>query len=149
MMRALSAYESPMVPKHLLEGQDVRDADLANNPVGTGPFKFVEWKKGQYIRLDKNEDYWQEGKPYLDRLVGRFIPDASTRTAAMENGEVHYGAYGAIPNVDVVRLREMDNIGVTTDGYAMINPVSLIEFDRHDRATVRSARYSPGHFDGA
>lgn len=129
MIRALSAYESPMVPKHLLEGQDPRDADLANNPVGTGPFKFVEWKKGQYIRLDKNEDYWQEGKPYLDKAVARFIPDASTRTAAMENGEVHYGAYGAIPNVDVVRLREMDHIGVTTDGYAMINPVSLIEFD--------------------
>jgi len=39
MTRALSGYESPMVPKHLLEGQDPRDADLANNPVGTGPFK--------------------------------------------------------------------------------------------------------------
>jgi len=128
MMRALGSYESPMVPKHLLAGQDVRSADIANKPVGTGPFKFVEWKKGQYIRLDKNPDYWKEGLPYLDRIVGRFIPDASTRTAAMENGEVHYGAYGAIPNVDVVRLREMDSIGVTTDGYAMINPVSLIEF---------------------
>jgi len=129
MIRALSAYESPMVPKHLLEGQDLRNADLANNPVGTGPFKFVEWKKGQYIRLDKNEDYWQEGKPYLDRAVARFIPDASTRTAAMENGEVHYGAFGAIPNIDAVRLKDMDHIDVTTDGYAMINPVSLIEFD--------------------
>ena len=129
MMRSLGSYESPMVPKHLLEGQDAKSASIANKPVGTGPFKFVEWKKGQYIRLDKNEDYWKEGLPYLDRIVGRFIPDASTRTAAMEKGEVHYGAYGAIPNVDVVRLRELDSIGVTTDGYAMINPVSLIEFN--------------------
>lgn len=129
MMRALGAYESPMVPRHLLEGQDVRSADIANKPVGTGPFTFTEWKKGQYIRLDKNPNYWKEGLPYLDRIVGRFIPDASTRTAAMENGEVHYGAYGAIPNVDVVRLRELESIGVTTDGYAMINPVSLIEFN--------------------
>ncbi len=143
MIRALSGYESPMVPKHLLEGQDPREADIANNPVGTGPFKFVEWKKGQYIRLDKNEDYWREGLPLLDRAVARFIPDASTRTAAMENGEVHYGAYGAIPNVDVVRLREMDHIGVTTDGYAMINPVSLIEFDTteppFDQPVIRQA----------
>ncbi|NDA08585.1 MAG: ABC transporter substrate-binding protein, partial [Alphaproteobacteria bacterium] len=54
MMRSFSAYESPIVPKHLLEGQDIKSAPLANNPVGTGPFKFVEWKKGQYIRLDKN-----------------------------------------------------------------------------------------------
>lgn len=143
MMRSLGAYESPIVPKHLLEGQDVKAASLANNPVGTGPFKFVEWKKGQYIRLDKNEGYWKEGLPYLDRIVGRFIPDASTRAAAMENGEVHYGAYGAIPNVDVVRLRELDSIGVTTDGYAMINPMSLIEFDTtrppFDKPEIRQA----------
>jgi len=143
MMRALGSYESPMVPKHILEGQDLRSADIANSPIGTGPFKFVEWKKGQYIRLDKNPDYWKEGLPYLDRIVGRFIPDASTRTAAMENGEVHYGAYGAIPNVDVVRLRELDSIGVTTDGYAMINPVSLIEFNTttapFDNPAIRQA----------
>ena len=143
MMRALGSYESPMVPKHLLEGQDLRSADIANKPVGTGPFVFNEWKKGQYIRLDKNPNYWKEGYPLLDRIVGRFIPDASTRTAAMENGEVHYGAYGAIPNVDVVRLRELDNIGVTTDGYAMINPVSLIEFNTtqapFDNPAVRQA----------
>jgi len=143
MMRALGSYESPMVPKHILEGQDLRSADIANKPVGTGPFTFVEWKKGQYIRLDKNPNYWKEGLPYLDRIVGRFIPDASTRTAAMENGEVHYGAYGAIPNVDVVRLRELDSIGVTTDGYAMINPVSLIEFNTtkppFDKPAIRQA----------
>ena len=143
MMRALGSYESPMVPKHLLEGQDIRSASIANKPVGTGPFKFVEWKKGQYIRLDKNENYWKKGLPYLDRIVGRFIPDASTRTAAMENGEVHYGAYGAIPNVDVVRLRELPTIGVTTDGYAMINPVSLIEFNTtkppFDKPAIRQA----------
>ena len=130
MMRAFSAYESPIVPKHLLEGKDIREAELSNNPVGTGPFKFVEWKKGQYIRLDKNPDYWREGYPLLDRIVARIIPDASTRTAAMESGEVHYGAFGAIPNIDVVRMRDNnEDIGVTTDGYAMINPMALIEMN--------------------
>jgi peptide/nickel transport system substrate-binding protein len=143
MLRALSAYESPMVPKHLLEGQDPRNSDLATNPVGTGPFKFVEWQKGQYIRLDKNENYWKEGLPYLDRLVGRFIPDASTRTAAMENEEVMYGAYGAIPNIDAVRLRDTEGFSVTTDGYSMINPMALIEFNTtiepFNNAAIRKA----------
>lgn len=143
MLRALSGYESPIVPKHLLEGADLRSSDLATNPVGTGAYKFVEWKKGQYIRLDKNEDYWMEGKPYLDRIVGRFIPDASTRTAAMENEEVMYGAYGAIPNIDAVRLRDMDAFSVTTDGYSMINPMALIEFNTtkppFDKAAIRKA----------
>lgn len=127
MIRALSAYESPMLPKHLLEGTDIRNSELANAPVGTGPFKFVEWKKGQYIRLDKNEDYWKEGLPLLDRVVARIIPDASTRTAAIESGEVQYGALGAIPNVDVVRLRDNEDIGVTTEGYSILNPMALIE----------------------
>lgn len=143
MMRAFAGYESPIVPKHLLEGKDIREAELANNPVGTGPFKFVEWKKGQYIRLDKNENYWKEGLPLLDRVVARIIPDASTRTAAIESGEVMYGAYGAIPNVDVVRLRELEHIGITTDGYSMINPISLIEFDvtqpPFDKPAIRKA----------
>ena len=79
--------------------------------------------------MDKNPDYWKEGYPLLDRIVARIIPDASTRTAAMESGEVHYGAFGAIPNVDVIRLRDYDDIGVTTDGYAMINPMALLELD--------------------
>ena len=143
MMRALSAYESPMLPKHLLEGQDARNADIARAPVGTGPFKFVEWRKGQYIRLDRNENYWKEGLPYLDRLVARFIPDASTRTAALENGEVMYAALGAIPNIDAVRLRDMDEFSVTTDGYAMINSMALIEFNTKaapfDNPAVRRA----------
>jgi len=139
MLRALAAYESPMVPKHLLEGKDIKSAELANKPVGTGPFKFVEWKKGQYIRLDKNKNYWRPGLPYLDKVVGRFIPDASTRTAAMENGEVLYGAYGAIPNIDAVRLKKRDDISVTTDGYSMINPMALIEFNTKEGPFVDAA----------
>jgi len=143
MMKALSSYESPMVPKHLLEGTDIRDNEITNKPVGTGPFKFVEWKKGQYIRLDKNENYWKPGLPRLDRVVARIIPDASTRTAAMENGEVFYGAFDAIQPVDVVRLRDIDGIGVTTKGYASINPMSLIEFNTQkapfNQAAIRNA----------
>ena len=139
MLRALSAYESPIVPKHLLEGTDIKSAKLGNNPVGTGPFKFVEWKKGQYVRLDKNKNYWRPGLPYLDRVVGRFVPDASTRTAAMENGEVLYAAYNAVPNIDAVRLKERDDISVTTDGYSMINPVALIEFNAKEGPFANTA----------
>lgn len=139
MLRSFAAYESPIVPKHLLEGKDIKSADLAKSPVGTGPFKFVEWKKGQYIRLDKNENYWRKGLPYIDRIIGRFIPDASTRTAAMENGEVLYGAYGAIPNIDAVRLKKREDISVTTDGYSMINPMALIEFNSKEGPFVNPA----------
>src|SRR5499433_3286923 len=88
LMMALSGYESPMLPKHLFEGQDLKAAKQANAPVGTGPFKFVEWQRGQYIRLDRNPDYWRAGRPNLDRVVARFVADSATRTAALEKGEV-------------------------------------------------------------
>ncbi|WP_162408793.1 ABC transporter substrate-binding protein [Acuticoccus sediminis] len=129
LMVALNGYESPIVARHLFEGTDPRQNETANKPVGTGPFKFVEWKKGQYVRLDKNEDYWQEGKPYLDRIVARFISDAATRTAAMESEEVHYGAFGAIPNFDVERLAELPYIETTTKGYGYIAPLMQIQFN--------------------
>ncbi|MBK0399522.1 ABC transporter substrate-binding protein [Limibaculum sp. M0105] len=129
LMISLNGYESPIVAKHLFEGTDPRENPTANAPVGTGPFKFVEWQKGQFVRLDKNENYWQEGKPYLDRVVVRFIADASTRTAAIENGEVHFGAFGAIPNIDVPRLGEMPEIDVTTKGYEYVAPIMQLQFN--------------------
>ena len=143
MIRALSGYESPIVSKELFEGTDPRQNPTANAPIGTGPFKFVEWKKGQYVRLDKNENYWKEGLPYLDRVVARFIPDAATRAAALENQEVQYAAFNAVPNVDAKRLDSIDGITVTTEGYSMINPMMLLEMNTKsppiDNVKVRQA----------
>lgn len=59
------------------------------NPIGTGPFKFVSWNRGDRIILEAHEDYWNEGLPLVDGLVFRPIPDSSTRLAAVQTGEVH------------------------------------------------------------
>ncbi len=56
------------------------------HPSGTGPFKFVEWVRGQYIKLAKNPDYWG-GAPYVDFLVYKVIPEEATRVLALESGE--------------------------------------------------------------
>ena len=57
----------------------------------------------------------------------------------MENGEVLYAAYNAIPNIDAVRLKDRDDIDVTTDGYSMINPMALIEFNTKESPFVDPA----------
>lgn len=62
--------------------------ELRNQPNGTGPFKFVEWVAGDHITLAKFEDYWQEGIPYLDEVVFKFIPDPSAALAALQAGDV-------------------------------------------------------------
>ncbi|MBC7814615.1 MAG: hypothetical protein H7175_25895, partial [Burkholderiales bacterium] len=58
-------------------------------PVGTGPFRFVERIPGDRIVYEANPDYWEEGLPLVDRVVFRIIPDATTRLAAIQTGEVH------------------------------------------------------------
>lgn len=57
------------------------------SPVGTGPFKFVEFKANQSIKLVKNSDYWRAGRPYLDGIDWRIIPSRSTRVLAFVAGE--------------------------------------------------------------
>ena len=79
LLTALSASESPIVPKHLYEGKDVATNPRNNSPVGTGPFIFKEWVRGSHVRLERNPNYWNAPKPYLDVAVARFIPEAAAR----------------------------------------------------------------------
>ena len=74
---ALMSWGAAVMPKHLMEGRDITKSPLARHPVGTGPYRFKEWKTGQKIVLAANEDYF-EGRPYLDGRVMRVIPDMAT-----------------------------------------------------------------------
>lgn len=61
---------------------------FGEHPVGTGPFKFMEWKKGDSITVEKYTDYWKKGLPKLDKVIFRSIPDNSNRYTALKNGEI-------------------------------------------------------------
>ena len=132
-----------MLPKHLFEGTDIKASKHGNAPVGTGPFKFVEWQRGQFIRLDRNPDYWKPGRPYLDRIVARFVADSATRTAAIEKGEAHVGGFAAIPWPDVKTLAKLPTIETTTKGYEMSSPIVQLDFNTRkapfDNLKVRQA----------
>jgi peptide/nickel transport system substrate-binding protein len=70
-----------------------RGKAYARNPVGTGPFKFVEWKEGDHILLERNENYWETDAaggrlPYLDKVLIKIIVEPSTLVAALKTGEV-------------------------------------------------------------
>lgn len=85
---------------------------IESNPIGTGPFKFVEWVSGDRVILDAFEDYWDEGLPKVARVTFRPIPESSTRLAAIQTGEIHIAnrlsseeaqSLLGVPNVQVVR----------------------------------------------
>jgi hypothetical protein len=74
---ALMSWGASILPKHLLEGKDIKSTPLARKPVGTGPYLFKEWVTGQKLVLASNPDYF-EGRPYLDGYIMRIIPDTAT-----------------------------------------------------------------------
>ncbi|MGJ8547640.1 MAG: ABC transporter substrate-binding protein [Sulfitobacter sp.] len=133
------------MPKHLYEGTDILSNEYNTAPVGTGPFKFVEYERGQYVMAEKNEDYWREGFPHLDRIVWRFIKDKSAAAAALEAGEVHESGFNGVSMADVVRLSEDDRFDVGTEGYENNVAHSTVEFNHRNPILadlkVRQAMY--------
>ena len=57
-------------------------------PVGTGPFRFVTWTHGEQIQMTANDKYWKPGVPRVEKVTFRFIPELSTRAAALRAGEI-------------------------------------------------------------
>lgn len=111
LLTALASSESPIVPRHLYEGRDLTSNPYNRAPVGTGPFIFQEWVKGSHITLQRNPEYWDSPRPYLDRLVGRFIADAAARVVALEAGDIDI-AGNAVPLGDIDRFSRLSNLRV-------------------------------------
>jgi peptide/nickel transport system substrate-binding protein len=86
-----------VLPEHIL-GDKTTDEIVNYTPfnrgpemVGTGPFRFAEWKSGEYIRVVRNDDYWRGNDyPAIDEIVWAFIPDSNTRLNAMKAGRYDY-----------------------------------------------------------
>lgn len=136
---AVNAVEAQILPRHLYAGTDVATNPYNVKPVGTGPFRFKQWQRGQFIALEKNPDYWDAGKPKVDKLVFRIIPDAASRSAALETGEVLYAPYNPVPLADVQRLKALPDLVIDTHGYEWQASYYFIEFNlrRPELADVR------------
>jgi peptide/nickel transport system substrate-binding protein len=146
VMSALTSYESQVLPKHLYEGTDIAQNAWNSKPVGTGPFVFREWQKGSFILLERNAKYWDANKPFLDKLVLRVIPDAASRAAAFETGEVQLGGFSPVPLSDVRRLEASGRFDIETRGYEYLAPMFLLEFNtRHKALQDKRVRRAIAH----
>jgi peptide/nickel transport system substrate-binding protein len=103
------------LPKHVLEGQDIdRAAGYNRNPLGTGPYKVVEWRTGEYILLERVADYWRGAEfPKIGRLQFKFIPNTTTRVNQLASGEAHvvalvpwdkYRELSTVPGLTIHRM---------------------------------------------
>lgn len=85
--RALVTWAHSILPRHLLEGQDLLKTPLARKPVGAGPYMLKEWTAGNRLVLVANPDYF-EGRAYIDEVVMRIIPDQSTQFMELKSGNL-------------------------------------------------------------
>ncbi|MBD8005798.1 peptide-binding protein [Bacillus norwichensis] len=103
-----------ILPEHILK--DVPVSELGEhefntkNPIGTGPFKFVEWKDGEYLKVEAFEDYYQ-GRPHLDSISMKFVPDANAMLTQLQNRDIDFWA--GVPPSDIDTIKSFqDDIGI-------------------------------------
>lgn len=128
-LMAFETASAPMVPRHLLEGQDYRKVGAEQDPIGTGPFRFAEWVKGSHIHLVRNDDYYREGQPQLREIYYRVIPDAASRSVALEQGDAQLAQWQDIEPFDAARLADLPHLEMTTEGYEYFSPMIWIELN--------------------
>jgi peptide/nickel transport system substrate-binding protein len=129
LIKAFSSSETPIFPKHIYDGTDVLINPANNAPIGTGPFRFVKWVRGNYIEYVRNDDYWDKGKPYLDRIVVKVINDPAARTVAFEDGSVDLSGDTPVPLSDLTRLKDNPKLEIESRGYEFEAGVARIEFN--------------------
>jgi peptide/nickel transport system substrate-binding protein len=142
-MMGIGGTALPIVPKHLNDVADYRNNPNNAKPIGTGPSKFVEWRRGSFIRLARHEEYWKPGQPYLDEIVYRFVPDSQSRALALQSGQALLAGGTDIEPFDLPRFQQQPGINVTTKGWEYYGPISWIELNKRikplDDVRVRRA----------
>ena len=138
-LRAFQPSETPMLPHHILgtldlsDAKNVRQSDFMQKPIGTGPFRFKEWRKGSHITLERNADYWKKDRPYLDQIIFRVIPDGAARSIALETGEIDLAPMNAVPQADIKRLADLPQIQLSNEGAEGLGPLLWLEINLREK----------------
>ena len=117
----------------------IESGDPARNPVGTGPFSFVEWVQGDHIALKKNPTYFKAGLPHLDTITFRFLPVDQSRIDALSAGELDW--IDAVPLQQVPTLKDDPRFTYVTSPVAGIPDFLALNNSR----ALRQSQGPPGH----
>ena len=125
-LNTLSAHDGCINPKHIYEGKEVLTHPRNLDPIGTGPFRLKEWVRGDHLTLVRNENYFKKGRPFLDSIIFKIIPNAATRAIAFETGEIHalIGSQ-SFPFQQFDRIKKLPNVVVKDIGAASVIGLSL------------------------
>jgi len=130
LLPSLSPVLMSIIPKHVYSSPEpIRTHPANSKPIGSGPFKFADYKPGEYLILDRYEKFFIPERPYLDRLIFNIMKDPTSVIIALERQKAHYSGYAGISLRDIDRLEKLDHIKVTRKGYEAIGPLSWLAFN--------------------
>jgi peptide/nickel transport system substrate-binding protein len=137
MLALLASGYSPIYPCH------VPAAQMRTKPVGTGPFKFVEFKQNETIKLARNPDYWKKGRPYLDGIEFTIVPNRATAMLSFRSDrfDMTFPWEVTIPLLKDVRTQRPDAVCQKTTQNASTNIIinrDAPPFDKPDLRRVLS-----------
>jgi peptide/nickel transport system substrate-binding protein len=127
---SLMASSAPMMPAHIYQGTNFRTNPFNFKPVGTGPFKFAEWRRGQFIHLARNDRYWRPGQPGMDGIYYRLCPTPEQRMVAIETGAVDLAMADDIDTVVNSRLVANPSLAVRDDAYNGTGEITVMELNQ-------------------
>jgi len=130
----LASGQAPVYPAH------VPTAEHRTRCVGTGPFKFKEWKRGEYVDFVKNPDYFVKGRPYLDGLRYVVITERGTRAAALQAGRLDVAGPGETTKSMADQYRAAVPKMVITQVGSLVSPNLLLNHTRPPFNDVRVRR---------
>src|SRR5207249_9430764 len=135
LLALLASGWAPIYPCH------VSPRDMRSRPIGTGPFKFVEFKPNEVIRVTKNRDYWKEGRPYLDGIEWTIIKDTATRNLAFIAGKVDLYSPHNITIPILKNIKSQAPVAICEVAPTNVNRTLIINRDKppFDNAELRRA----------
>lgn len=135
LLALLASGYTPIYPCHVSAGE------MRTRPIGTGPFKFVEFKANESIKLTRNPDYWKKGRPYLDGMEFTIIPNRSTAILAFVAGkfDMTFPTEVSIPLLKDIKSQSPDAVCVVTPNNVNTNIIVNSSSPPFDNIDIRRA----------
>ena len=139
LLADLSNFNNGIVPK---DYGGMTAAKFYEHPVGTGPFKWDHWTKGSELKLVKNPDYWQTGKPSLDSVTWKPVPDDNTRTLQLQGGQAQLDEFPPFSSLNQFKnssTTQATLFNSTKTDYLLMNHTTAPFNDVHARRAISLA----------
>ena len=118
----------PILPKHIYSEGSIRTNPYNNKPIGSGPFKFVDYKPGQYLTLERFDKFFKE-PANLDKITIVIIKDGNAATLALQRGDIQYAPYPPLRLSDIDRLSKNPKLTLSHKGYEGPGALTWMEYN--------------------